>query len=367
MGAHPKASSQLLIDGEWRKLSDIIRDYPEETIGGEIVQKYKGNLPFLFKVLSAGEPLSIQAHPGKEQAIILHKNDPINYPDENHKPEIAIALDELKALLGFKKFEEIKETVLTYPGFAENTDPEEYQNFINQADINIISNSTKLKSFYSSVIMDSLVNPGRFKSLISSIQNSINSKNYTDREEYEKLFLQMFDKYGFDIGLISILFFNLVTLKKGEAIFTPAGIPHAYIEGNIIECMANSDNVIRAGLTPKFQDIDNLLELIDYSANEPQLVKVKQESYGLRYLTTADEFEVRYIGLKSHEEINLFNTGPTILLVVAGEIELKWNYAGLYDKLFLRKGMSAFLPAQTGNFSLLSSSSSEIFLIGINN
>ena len=360
MGAHPKAPSQVLLNGEWQKLSDVINQYPQEMLGEKVFDKFGSSLPFLFKVLSAGEPLSIQAHPSKQQAEILHKNDPEHYPDDNHKPEIAVALDQLKALLGFKKIEQIREVVQRYVGFAEFTDNKAYNNFINPA-----NNTVKtLKNFYSSIMLDSRNQPERFKNLIDTIKSAITAKNMSDRQEAEQLFIKMFNKYGYDIGLISILFFNLITLKKGEAIFTPAGIPHAYLGGNIIECMANSDNVIRAGLTPKFQDVDNLLSLIDYSDKEPEPVN-KVAGQGIeRYLTFTDEFEVSRIKSESGKELSVDNTGPSVIIILSGEIVVAWENSIGRNELILRKGNSLFIPAILKNYKIFFTFESEIYRAG---
>jgi len=115
MGAHPKASSKIIVDVKEIDLAEVIREYPIETLGRKTVKKFSNTLPFLFKVLSANEALSIQAHPSKRQAISLHKKDPIIYPDSNQKLEIAIALDSLTALVGFKPFNQIMQTLKKYP------------------------------------------------------------------------------------------------------------------------------------------------------------------------------------------------------------------------------------------------------------
>ncbi|MBU2508197.1 MAG: mannose-6-phosphate isomerase, class I, partial [Bacteroidetes bacterium] len=107
MGAHKSASSKIIVGDRELFLSDAIEKYPNQILGKSVVEKFGKTLPFLFKVLSAGEPLSIQAHPNKRQARVLHKRDPVNYPDENHKPEIAVAIDKLEALVGFRPLQEI--------------------------------------------------------------------------------------------------------------------------------------------------------------------------------------------------------------------------------------------------------------------
>ena len=119
MGAHPKSPSKIVIDGNEFSLNEVIHQYPGEMLGSKTAKKFSNTLPFLFKVLSANEALSIQVHPDKKQAISLHKKDPINYPDSNQKIEIAIALDSLTALVGFKTFKEILKVLKDYPEIGE--------------------------------------------------------------------------------------------------------------------------------------------------------------------------------------------------------------------------------------------------------
>ena len=116
MGTHPNAPSAVEInDQEKIPLDRFIKQFPKEVLGQKVIERFGVQLPFLFKVLSAGEALSIQAHPNKEQAAMLHQRDPEHYPDDNHKPEIAIALDQLTALVGFRPLTAVSYTHLTLP------------------------------------------------------------------------------------------------------------------------------------------------------------------------------------------------------------------------------------------------------------
>ena len=102
IGAHKKAPAETVVDGKNWFLDKLIGKYPEELLGSFVQQKFGAELPFLFKVLSVRTALSIQAHPDKAQAVELHARDPENYPDANHKPEVAIALSPLTMLIGFR-------------------------------------------------------------------------------------------------------------------------------------------------------------------------------------------------------------------------------------------------------------------------
>ncbi len=361
MGAHPKASSEIMLDGKKQALNKLIEQYPEEILGKDYASEFGNRLPYLFKVLSAGEPLSIQAHPSKDQAKILHAADPVNYPDENHKPEIAIALDELSALVGFKEYNSIRETVMHYKGFADFLDPTVYKIFIDTDTGTNAEKAESLKIFYSSIITGSESDPANFNSLIDSIKVRIETVN-NGMKDFESLFLEMYNKYGYDIGLISILFFNLLKLQAGEAIYTPAGLPHAYVGGNIIECMANSDNVIRAGLTPKFKDINNLLKLMDYTPATPELVSTVECAYGKSYKTPAKEFSVEHWELNRDSTTSFKNSQPVILLLTEGSLEIACE-SGV---LIVQKGSSVLIPALLAEYKISCKGDCKIFKVGIN-
>jgi len=119
IGAHPKAPSEIQIDDRRVPLNEIIAEFGRESLGDYVSKKFSGKLPFLLKVLSAAEALSIQTHPSKDQAVKLHASHPDKYPDDNHKPEIAIALDSLTALVGFKPAAKIAATLLALPELRE--------------------------------------------------------------------------------------------------------------------------------------------------------------------------------------------------------------------------------------------------------
>lgn len=362
IGSHPKAPSEVLIDNKRIPLNELIKNFPVEILGKKNAERFNNSLPFLLKVLSADEPLSIQAHPSKQEAKILHARDPINYPDENHKPEIAIVLDELTALVGFKKISDVKNIIKNYTGFKKYINHEVYTKILESQPHSDLDEKEKLKAFYSSIIKDAEKNRDNFTLLINSIKKEIEHIDRPDKKEFENLFLKMFEKYGYDIGLISILFFNLIKLSKGEALYTPAGMPHAYISGNIVECMANSDNVIRAGLTSKFKDINTLLELIDYTPGEPELVKVEPNNNLKHYITPADEFDVKLFNMKAGSVYEQLSNKPIVFLIMEGSLEVTFE-KGSYR---YKKGDSFLIPAILDKFSIICQENCEIFSAEIN-
>ena len=283
-------------------------------MGKRVAEKFNFKLPFLLKILSINQALSIQAHPDKRLAEELNKRDPENYPDDNHKPEIAIAIDQLEAIVGLKEMKEIQSLILEYPEFIEILDAElndritEYESH----DIEKLA-----KDFFASLMS---ADDKKIKIIIDKIIKRIKSKESKTR--IEKRFLTEFNNYGYDIGLLSLLSFNHIILQTGEAIFTPAGIPHAYLEGNIIECMANSDNVVRAGLTPKYKDVPTLIEMLEVNNAECK-VDLNENNDVIKYRTSAEEFEINKF--KSPSSIRYLNNSEImIILVLHGEIKIKY-------------------------------------------
>jgi len=225
----------------------------------------------LFKVLSVEKALSIQTHPTKEQAKRLHAKNPNLYPDENHKPEIAIALTPLKLLYGFKTYEEIALAIRSIKAFSSLVDSEVVDIFLSAA---AKDKEERFKNFYSELMKLSLTEEGRFK-LKSATSNLLSElAERATLSEVEKLILQLADVYPDDVGLFAPLLMNLVTIMPGQAIFTEPGVLHTYIAGDILEAMANSDNVVRAGLTNKPCDVETLLEIVSYSPKLPPIINL---------------------------------------------------------------------------------------------
>ncbi|CAK9293979.1 unnamed protein product [Gordionus sp. m RMFG-2023] len=284
MGTHNKGPSEILGHKHPNQppvkvlLSEYIESSPEKILGNSIVNKFgstndgKGSLPFLFKVLSINKALSIQAHPNKQLAAQLHKEYPNHYPDNNHKPEIAIALTPFQALCGFRLPTEICQNLRNFPELEKLIGVNECNIFYKAvenmgSDFNDESLKLALKKFFTkfmgspeSKIIETLNN------IMSQIpkedRKSINMNDSS--KELVNLILKLHSQFPGDIGCLAVLFFNVIHLEPGEAIFLGPDEPHAYIEGDCIECMACSDNVVRAGLTPKFKDISVLCGMLTY-------------------------------------------------------------------------------------------------------
>ncbi|KAM9978427.1 hypothetical protein ACTFIY_012187 [Dictyostelium cf. discoideum] len=377
MGDHVSAPSKVEYKNKELKLREYIDTVQKEineksssspssssSIRGEIVEKRFGNdFPFLFKVLSIRTALSIQAHPDSQLAQVLFKKYPNIYKDPYHKPEIAIATTPFEALCSFRPLSEIQSFIDTIPEF-KNSLP---NNLIKLDDC---------KEYLKSIVTSLLKADG---SLISNnlkeLNNRLNEKGEEERDELDRLVLKLYSQYPGDVGVFFAYILNYIVLKPGEALFLGAGEPHAYISGDCVECMAPSDNVVRAGLTPKLKDVDTLGDMLTYRTGRPDLVVPQQRSdlsltnYRC-YQPPVDEFQVEYYHLDNCcKNINVYSSkGPSIVLVYSGNlsIENKSNQSTLNN---LHTGSILFVPANT-DYQFIQSDSSipvSIYVASVSN
>lgn len=361
LGAHPKAPSHLELPNGTRVALDAwIAANPIAALGQQVLDCF-GGLPFLLKVLSAGEALSIQAHPTEAQAKVLHAQDPAHYPDDNHKPEIAIALDGLAALMGLKPFPDLIATLDRYPEIA-NVVGEAVVARVTGADATA-NEAALAREVFSALIVNASADPVALASAVDALAERLTLQG-TSLAEAEQRFLDLRKQYGSgDVGLFALFLFNIAHLSPGQGLYTTAGVPHAYLKGNIIECMANSDNVVRVGLTPKFKDARTLLEIVDTTPQTPAPLDgapVTGEDGVTRwiYATPAAEFEMRRWQLPRGTGATVEKGEvPAVLLVVEGAIVLSW--AG--GEATYRKGQSAFLPACLHTYTVRATSDADLF------
>ncbi|MCB9059059.1 MAG: mannose-6-phosphate isomerase, class I [Calditrichae bacterium] len=356
MGAHPKAPSSIELESGSMNLQEFINANPEKILGKEVAKRFSNKLPFLFKVLSAAEALSIQAHPNKKQAELLHKKDPVNYPDDNHKPEIAIALDNLYALIGFRPFPEIQSVFENFPELKSFIGTKFFEQLVNEFQ-ETKNERSALKKLYEKLSHIVSFKKNDFDTAIKLMRIKINAhKDVPDLRE--KLFLDLNDKYGSDIGLISLYLLNLVELKKGQGIFLNAGIPHAYLEGNIIECMANSDNVVRAGLTPKFQDSETLLKIMEYKSGIPEIFESAIDTDEYIYGVPVPEFQIKFLSGKPNESKKHIIKSVQILILIEGALNLITEKSSIK----ISTGSSLLIPASLKKYEIHFEKFSEIFI-----
>ena len=354
IGAHPADSSFLLGDsvdtadvGEstGRPLSEAIVADPVGTMGAAVRDRFGARLPFLLKVLAAAEPLSLQAHPSSAQAergFALEEAAGIpltspqrNYRDSWHKPELICALTEFEALCGFR---EPSRTVhllaaLEVPALDHylgllSGQPDEHGT----------------RALFSSLIT---IPPSTLGPLLSDVLAACVNRVQQGGEfatEYRTA-LALGERYPGDPGVLASLLLNRITLQPGQALYLPGGNLHAYLAGVGIEIMANSDNVLRGGLTPKHVDVPELMKVLDFSPGDQPILHgdpgIDREWV---YRTPAPEFRLsRLEPTPGKREIT--HPGPQVLLVVEGKVEVT---DGQGRSLTLPRGRSVWIGAHDG-------------------
>ncbi|MGW8221228.1 MAG: mannose-6-phosphate isomerase, class I [Syntrophobacteria bacterium] len=348
MGAHPKAPSQVLSDGIWRSLPEVIQENPAETLGQEVAARFSNKLPFLFKVLAAARPLSIQAHPNKEQAEqgFARENElgvPLdapqrNYRDDNHKPEIICALTPFCALNGFRKLEEALRLLekIRVPGLAEIV------SFLRSH-----PNRDGLKKFFNHLMT---TDRGKQRKIVEQAVNS--AEQQTNEEPVWTWMIKLNEEYPGDMGVLSPLFLNLVRLKPQQAMYLPAGELHGYLEGVGIELMANSDNVLRGGLTPKHIDVQELLTVLNFTDGDLNILGPENLAFGEAiYSTEAEEFVLSVMRLNKGAPFSSpRNRSVEIMICTEGEVSVTDLSAG--DITRLTRGISIIVPAAVEQYRI---------------
>ncbi len=332
MGAHPKSSSKVQdASGNERSLREII-DADKASLLGESVAARFGELPFLFKVLCAAQPLSIQVHPNKkasEEGFARENAAGIpldaaerNYKDPNHKPELVFALTPFLAMNAFRDFSEI--VSLLQPVAGAHT---AIAHFLQQPD------DDRLKQLFASL----LALEGEEKSRALAI---LKSAIETQEGEPWQTIRLIAEFYPDDSGLFSPLLLNVVKLNPGEAMFLFAETPHAYLQGVALEVMANSDNVLRAGLTPKYIDIPELVANVKFVAKPAAelLTQPVKNGHQLDFPIPVDDFAFSLHDL-SNQESQITQHSAAILFCVEGEAVLRKDE----QQLVLKPGESAFI------------------------
>lgn len=341
MGAHPSAPSAIHLNSDTLTLDQLISRQPAETIGAPVWERFK-ELPYLFKILDVKDMLSIQVHPTKaeaekgfarENAAGIPLNAPHrNYKDANHKPEIMVALSEFWLLHGFLPEDKLAKVLDTVPELSS------------------------LKSVYEK---ESYF--GLYRTVMEMPQDQVNAllRPLAERvlPAYKAGQLQKSDPAFWtgraidndpqgidrlDRGIFSIYFFNIVQTQPGDAVFQDAGIPHAYLEGQNVELMANSDNVLRGGLTPKHIDVPELLKHTRFEAVHPQILKGEPAASPAEriYPSPAPDFVVSQISVQPGTIYENTSKAAEILLVLKGSAVISGS-----DTLDLQQGQSVFVSA----------------------
>jgi mannose-6-phosphate isomerase len=340
IGAHPDDPAAVVEQG--MTLDALIASDPTTWLGSPVVDRFGPRLPFLLKVLAAEKPLSIQVHPTIEQAqegFARENADGVaanaperNYRDANHKPELLCALTPFEALCGFRP---IAETLalfdaLDLPGLIPVGE--------------LLSGPGGLRAAFTALLRDAA--PAGLAEAVADAARAL-PEQWVGAARAVALAAAQFPD---DVGVVLSLLLNYVELQPGEAIYLGAGNVHAYLCGTGIEIMANSDNVLRCGLTPKHIDVDELLRITDFSELvdprwQPQAGGVAAEDFAVPVADFAlSRMDVD--GFKGSLAVGA--TGPHIVLCVSGGQTVSVGA----DAVVLTPGQAAFVRARPEWFGI---------------
>ncbi|PQV49021.1 mannose-6-phosphate isomerase type 1 [Jejuia pallidilutea] len=356
LGAHVNAPSVVESENGSVNLDTFISNQLKESLGAKVTNVF-GRLPFLFKVLDVNDMLSIQVHPTKVEAEKGFKREnelgiPLNashrnYKDDNHKPEIMVALSEFWLLHGFLTEDKLRNVLSSVPEFTDLLPIFEKEGYLGL--YRTVMEQTEEETNNTLKPLVDRILPLYKKGELSK----------SDPAYWAAKAIDTGDDSVIDKGIYSIYFFNIVKVEKGEAIFQDAGIPHAYLEGQNMELMANSDNVLRGGLTPKHVDVPELLKHVTFEATVPNILKGEAQSDGLEriYKSPAPDFELSQIKLTNQDVYKSNSHSAQILIVLEGEVELFEEEGASIN---LSKGQSALILAKC-SYIIAAKSSAILF------
>ncbi len=338
LGAHPLAPA--LLDGE--PLDQVVDSDPEAVLGSASVAAFGPRLPYLVKVIAAEQPLSLQAHPSREQAEAGYAREQAagvprdapyrTYRDGWPKPEVLCALIETEALCGFR------DPDATYRLFGA-LGVDSALALVAPLAAGGTPAAVRLESVFARMLR-----LGEAERVVVDqvVQAAAGVTPDGELGLFARTARELGEHYPGDPGILAALLMNRVTLQPDEALFLPAGNLHAYLRGAGVEIMASSDNVVRGGLTPKHVDVDELLSVLDFSPTEPVTLGCTEEHPGVwRYRASAPEFALWRLAVAGRPVPVPSSGSGRVLLVTDGTVTAT---AGAVE-LDLVRGQSAFVSA----------------------
>ena len=335
-GAHPHDAAFVPALG--RPLDEVVAADPAAVLGADVAARY-GELPFMVKLLAAQQCLSIQVHPTREQAVAGYDREDARglppdaphrcYRDRNHKPELIFAITEFEALCGFRPVPGTLRLLelLGVPGLEPVAD--------------LLRGPDGLRAAFTHLL--ALAEPAPLVAEVVAAAEAAGRQ--PEFGEALHAVRQAAADFPGDAGVLVTLLLNAVRLRPGEALFLGAGNVHAYRRGLGVEVMATSDNVLRAGLTPKHVDVDELLTITDFTPLDDPRVG-SREGAGVRFPVPVDDFAVTRIDLDEHTAPAAARTvptfgGPAVLVCTSGSLEVDAGGA----TVALRRGQVVFASA----------------------
>ncbi|MDQ0373224.1 mannose-6-phosphate isomerase, class I [Cellulomonas humilata] len=345
-GAHTSAASTVQTADGPRGLDELIGADADLHLGADVTSRFGARLPYLLKIIAANAPLSLQVHPTLERARAGYAAEdaagiPVSAPersyrDDNHKPELVYALSRLDAMVGFRAPRRAAELLadLDTPLAAD-------LHALLAADPTSAGVRTAFEWLLQPETRPGAADVAKFAEACARRLADGSPSPRTDRTV-----MRLAAAYPGDPGAVTSVLLNPVTLNRGEALFIPAGTVHAYLQGVGVEIMANSDNVLRAGLTRKHVDVVELLDNVDCIAAPPIRIAPEKVFTSTRiFYAPVDDFELSVTRLTDDGPTRLPGRGPRILVCLEGEVEIATQDGSL---LLLTRGQSVFVPASDG-------------------
>jgi mannose-6-phosphate isomerase len=351
IGAHPKAPSLAVLGKGRQRLDEMIQAEAEACLGPSTVGRFGPALPFLLKALSAGGPLSIQAHPSKRKAEKGYERENLagipldaperNYRDRNHKPEMVVALTRFEGLFGFRPIAEIIENIKLLA-------PDNFQRYIGRLEKN--PGRVELSVLFYSVISSDQGSKSEILGRVLERLPGLLAR--TDLEPSRLEALRWMERlrhiYPGDVGILAPALMNYMVLEPGEGLFVGAGELHAYLKGEALELMASSDNVIRGALTGKHVDVPELISVLSFDSGSPLPFRARPGLPGEEdFPVLTPDFRLSLLSPKGGI-LKREAHGPELLLCASGTASFR-NGGESFD---LAQGEAAFIRADAGAWSL---------------
>lgn len=321
-GAHPNSPSFVGETAGEQTLEELIAQDPEGALGTAVVEHFGTRLPFLLKILAAGEPLSLQAHPSLEQAKAGYAYENAqsialsapnrNYKDDNHKPELLVALSEFHAMAGFRPLAETMELF----DALRCADLTHYTSIIDQSG----NEGDNLRALFTTwITIPQAPRKQLIEQIVSCAKVIIEEETQPEwiRDTLANV-VELNERYPGDIGVLGAMMLHYIVLQPGEALYLDAGNLHAYVSGLGVEIMANSDNVLRGGLTSKYVDVPELVKVLKFEAIESPQVHAKDGAYPV----PIDEFRLTHLKVAADKATTIGEGRPLIALCVQGAVKV---------------------------------------------
>jgi mannose-6-phosphate isomerase len=348
LGAHPADPAHVGDGPSKQSLLTRIDEDPVRELGADTAKTFEGRLPFLLKLLAADEPLSLQAHPSaaqakegfaREEELHVPIDSPVrNYRDASHKPELIVALTEFHALAGFRCPRQTVEFMDALGVEALSVYRSLLADQPDQAGLRTV--------FTSWITLPGPALDALLPLVADGLVQYLSTRAQKDGGKFvaeAKTLLELGESYPGDAGVLAAMLLNRVTLTPGQGLFLAAGNLHAYLSGTGVEIMANSDNVLRGGLTPKHVDVPELLRVLDFEPAEVSILDPASDAAELpvRYDTPAPEFALSKSTLVDGSSVKLDSAGPQIVLCTDGRVALDDGNT----ELILERGASVWVAA----------------------